>query len=106
MLQGSGLRAQGSGKRADRLADERFDMSHDISYDASRDVTEAGGSMARPRDDWDFGDFFAGFGGRDWSAHWEGWAGRGKRGRARSSQYAAMKIHYPEPSERKAASRL
>jgi DNA-binding PadR family transcriptional regulator len=48
--------------------------------------------MARPRDDWDFGDFFAGFGGRDWSAHWKGWAGRGSRRRAPIFESGEMKF--------------
>ena len=38
--------------------------------------------MSRQRDDWDFGDFFAGFGSRDWNTRWKQWAGRagGRRG--------------------------
>jgi DNA-binding PadR family transcriptional regulator len=48
--------------------------------------------MARPRNDWDFGDFFGGFGGRDWSAHWKGWAGRGSRRRAPIFESGEMKF--------------
>jgi DNA-binding PadR family transcriptional regulator len=38
--------------------------------------------MARGRDDWDFGDFFAGMGSKDWNAQWKEWAGRARRRRA------------------------
>ena len=37
--------------------------------------------MARNRDDWDFGEFFAGVGSKDWNAHWKDWAGRARRRR-------------------------
>jgi DNA-binding PadR family transcriptional regulator len=38
--------------------------------------------MAQGRDDWDFGEFFAGRGSRDWNAQWKEWAGRARRRRA------------------------
>jgi DNA-binding PadR family transcriptional regulator len=38
--------------------------------------------MARNRDDWDFGDLFAGAGSREWNARWRDWAGRARRRRS------------------------
>ena len=49
------------------------------------------------RDDWDFGDFFRGFGPgfgpRDWNTHWrKGWGGRGPRRRAPIFEAGDMKL--------------
>ena len=49
------------------------------------------------RDDWDFGDFFRGFGPgfgpREWNAHWKrGWGGRGPRRRAPIFEAGDMKL--------------
>src|SRR5262245_39565419 len=49
-------------------------------------------AMARPRDDWDFGDFFAGFGSREWSGRWKDWAGRGSRRRSPIFESGEMKF--------------
>jgi DNA-binding PadR family transcriptional regulator len=45
------------------------------------------------RDDWDFGDFFGGFGARDWNSQWrKGWGGRGPRRRAPIFEAGDMKL--------------